>query len=186
MFALVFSALTIARASSTKTPHFIPARDITLTPVISGVVPSVSTQLRLGHVIHLTHCYYAGTIRMATSSCHSAPSTTSLRVHHLGGYSRCNSLRGPTRSQQPSRSDISHWNAQSTSLRPCRQRSQRGIDFCLLELPTDFQLEDEERQTSDLLLAATIKLKQLVSGNDLYSCCYPRCISVRRTSFYEG
>jgi hypothetical protein len=41
-----------------------------------------NTQLKLGHMFFLTHYYYACTVRVAASRCHSVPCATSLRMHY--------------------------------------------------------------------------------------------------------
>jgi hypothetical protein len=53
-----------------------------LSPDMTRVIPSDNTQLKLGHMFFLTHCYYACTVRVAVSSYHSVPCATSLRMHY--------------------------------------------------------------------------------------------------------
>jgi hypothetical protein len=53
-----------------------------LSPVMRGAVVSANTQLKLGHMFFLTHYYYACTVRVAASRCHSVPCATSLRMHY--------------------------------------------------------------------------------------------------------
>lgn len=53
-----------------------------LSPVMTGALLSANTQLKLGHMFFLTHYYYACTVRVAASRCHSVPCATSLRMHY--------------------------------------------------------------------------------------------------------
>jgi hypothetical protein len=53
-----------------------------LSLVMTGAYSQANTQLKLGHMFFLTHYYYACTVRVAASRCHSVPCATSLRMHY--------------------------------------------------------------------------------------------------------
>lgn len=84
-FALAISAPVTIRHNKTvfKPKHpFCSHRISHLALVMTEAVLYASTQLKWGHMIVLTHYYYACTASVAASRCHSVPCTTSLRINY--------------------------------------------------------------------------------------------------------